>query len=188
MLILGIDVSTAVTAYTLMDTERPQIDCLIKSDGIHLSKFKRIYDKAEHLREHFRNLKNDYDIDRIYVEEALQSFRRGLSSAKTLSTLMRFNGIVCFLAEETFQKEVNLVNVVKARSALGLKINRKLDKNTKDQVFDWVKTREEFTNFSWPMKTLKSGPRAGKTIFDKSCYDISDAAIMSLYGFSDINS
>jgi Holliday junction resolvasome RuvABC endonuclease subunit len=187
MLILGIDVSTAVTGYTLMDTERPQIDCLIKSDGIHLSKFKRIYDKAEHIRDHFKYLKKSYDIDVIYVEEALQSFRRGLSSAKTLSTLMRFNGIVCFLAEDIFNKEVNLVNVVKARSSLGIKINRKSDVSTKDQVFEWIQSREEFTNFSWPMKTLKTGPRAGKTIFDKSCYDIADAAIMSLYGFKETN-
>ena len=185
MYVLGIDVSTSVTAYTLMNTECSQSDCLVKTEGIHLSKLRSIYDKAEYVREHFEVLAKEYDIKHVYIEEALQSFRRGLSSAKTLSTLAMFNGIVSYLASKTFEEsEVTLVNVIKARSSLGIKISRKSDKNTKDQVFEWVQGRKEFESFVWPEKTLKSGPRKGQTIFDKSCYDISDAAVMSLYGIN----
>lgn len=170
-----------------MDTECSQNDCLIKTEGIHLSKLKSIYDKAEYVREHFEMLAKEYDISHIYIEEALQSFRRGLSSAKTLSTLAMFNGIVSYLASKTFKDaEVTLVNVIKARSSLGIKINRKSTKNTKEQVFEWVQNREEFKSFDWPEKTLKSGPRKGQTILDKSCYDISDAAVMSLYGINSL--
>lgn len=184
MKILGIDISTTVTAYTLLDTDLPQNEQIIKYEGIHLSKKKSLYDKATVIREHFVKLASEYQIDRICVEESLQSFRRGLSSAKTLSTLSRFNGIVCFLAEDTFEKEVELINVLHARSTLGIKINRKSEVNSKDQILEWAMKQPGLESIVWPTKKLKSGPRSGTVVNDKSCYDIADAAVMSLYGLS----
>lgn len=182
MLILGLDISTSVTGYSLIDTELPPEDSLIKFDGIHLSKYKCIYEKADQVLIHLEKLNEDYEIDRVYVEEALQTFRRGLSSAKTLSTLMRFNGVICYLSKKTFQVPVELINVLHARSQLGIKLDRKSDVTTKDQVFEWVKSDIHFKRLDWPMKTMKSGPRKGVTVHDKSCYDIADACVMSLYG------
>ena len=169
-----------------MNSECSQNDCLIKSEGIHLSNLKTLYDKAGYVHDHFLKLSKEYDIEKIYIEEALQSFRRGLSSAKTLSTLSRFNGIISYLAFKTFDCEPDLVNVIKARSTLGIKLDRKSEKTTKDQVFEWAQNRKEFESFPWPTKTLKSGPRKGQTIFDKSCYDIADAFVMSLYGINSL--
>jgi len=165
-----------------LDTEVPQRNKVIKYEGIHLQKEKSLYDKAELIRKSFTQLSKDYDIDKIYVEESLQAFRRGLSSARTLSTLSRFNGIVCYLAEDIFKTEVNLINVIHARSHLGIKINRKLESSVKDQVLSWTLQREEFSGIDWPTKILKSGPRKGQEIKDKSCYDIADASVMALYG------
>ena len=182
MNILGIDISTSVTAYSLMNTEVSQRNKVIKYDGIHLEKEKSLYNKAELVRESFTRLASEYKIDKIYVEESLQAFRRGLSSARTLSTLSRFNGVVCYLAEDIFKVEVHLVNVIHARSHLGIKINRKLEASVKDQVLDWSLAREEFNGIAWPTKVLKSGPRKGQEIKDKSCYDIADASVMALYG------
>ena len=89
------------------------------------------------------------------------------------------------MADETFvSSEITLVNVIRARSSLGIKLDRKSDKNTKEQVFEWVQKRKEFENFQWPTKVLKSGPRKGQEIFDKSCYDIADAAVMSMFGIN----
>tara|TARA_B100000131_G_scaffold208192_1_gene200272 strand:+ start:787 stop:1359 length:573 start_codon:yes stop_codon:yes gene_type:complete len=187
MIVLGLDVSTSVTAYTLMDTDKPLRNSLIKFEGIHLSKIKNIYEKAEAVRDHLEKIKNDYNVDVVYVEEALQTFRRGLSSAKTLSTLMRFNGIVCYILNKTFQVPVNLVNVIHARSSLGIKINRKIEATVKEQVLEWVKIQNEFKEISWPTKTMKSGPRKGQTVEDKSCYDIADACVISLYGIRSLN-
>lgn len=182
MLILGLDVSTSVTGYSLIDTELPPEDSLIKFEGIHLSKYKCIYEKADHVLHHLEKIKSDYCIEKVCVEEALQTFRRGLSSARTLSSLMRFNGVVCYLAKKTFDVPVELINVIHARSHLGIKIDRKSEKTTKDQVFEWVQSNDHFKELPWPMKTMKSGPRKGITVYDKSCYDIADACVMSLYG------
>lgn len=184
MLIIGIDISTAVTAYTLINTELPLCDSVIKFEGIHLSKFKTLYDKAEEIKRTFLAISKEHKIEKIYVEEALQSFRRGLSSAKTLSTLAKFNGIVCYLAEDIFEEPVDLVNVIHARSKLGIKLDRKTDVNVKDQVLLWAKNQKSLEKIHWPTKTMKSGPRKGLTVDDKSCYDIADSSIMALYGLA----
>ena len=99
---------------------------------------------------------------------------------------MRFNGIICYLAGKTFGVPVELINVIHARSHLGIKLDRKSEITTKDQVFAWVRENNHFKNLDWPMKTMKSGPRKGITVHDKSCYDIADACVMSLYGKSQI--
>lgn len=167
-----------------MDTECSENDLVLKYEGIHLSKEKSLYDKADVIRKTFKELSKIHKIDKIYAEESLQAFRRGLSSAKTLSTLTRFNGIICFIAEDIFKVDVNLVNVIHARSKLSIKINRKSESSTKDQVLKWAMEKSDLKSICWPQKTLKSGPRAGLTINDPSCYDIADAAVMSLYGMN----
>ena len=182
MLILGLDISTAVTAYSLINTEQPQNDFVVKYDGIYLNKKKSLYEKSKYIKEVFQDIKKSHTVDIVFAEESLQSFRRGLSSAKTLSTLTRFNGIVCYLAQDIFEKEVNLVNVLHARSKLGIKICRKSDVTTKDQVLKWAMNQPSLKGVQWPTKILKSGPRAGQEIHDPSCYDIADASVMSLYG------
>ena len=181
MIILGLDISTSITGYCMMDSEAPLGHRLIEADGIIISHIKDSYMKAQIVRNKFRELLDMYELDVIAVEENLQAFRRGLSSAKTLSTLARFNGTVCFIAQDIFETELNLFNVIAARNSVGLKVNRKNKEVTiKDQVLEWVKNHPDFKNFDWPMKTLASGPRKNLTIYDKQCYDIADAAVICM--------
>jgi len=180
LIVLGLDISTSVTAYCLINTELPPGKRLIKSEGIHLSKLKSSYDKSCKVREVFLSLLKDYKVEDIAIEESLQAFRSGLSSAKTLSALTRFNGVVSFLAEDIFGKQCQRINVNSARSKLGIKIDRKSSVSSKEQVREWVMRHPDFVDFDWPTKTLKSGPRKGQTIFDVSCLDIADSAVMAL--------
>jgi hypothetical protein len=120
-------------------------------------------------------------VDLVIVEEPLQRFTRGLSSMKTISSLIRFNGIVCFLTEDALNCEVQTISVNHARKDLGLIIPRG-SKDTKERVVEWVKKQNEFSQFNWPTKLLKSGPRRGTIVPDPSCFDIADAAIMCLHG------
>jgi hypothetical protein len=180
LIILGLDISTSVTAYTVLDSERPPGQRLVLSEGIHLSKIKDSYAKSCKVRDEFRKLSEKWKVDKIIVEESLQSFRSGLSSAKTLSALTRFNGIVSFFAQDIFEAPCERINVNSARSRLGIKIDRKSSVSSKEQVRDWVMNHEDFKNFPWPTKTLKSGPRKGLTIYDVSCQDIADSAVMAL--------
>jgi len=180
LIIIGLDISTSVTAYTIVDTEQPLGKRLLESNGIHLSKTKDSYAKACKVRDIFSTLSEKYTFDKVVVEESLQSFRSGLSSAKTLSSLTRFNGIVSFLAQDIMSKNCERINVNSARSKLGIKIDRKSSVSSKEQVRNWVMNHLEFENFDWPTKTLKGGPRKGQTIYDESCLDIADSAVMAL--------
>jgi len=183
MIVLGLDISTSITGYCLMDTEQPLGHRLIEADGLIISHKKDSYTKSVLTRDVLLDLGKRYDIERVIVEENLQAFRRGLSSAKTLSTLARFNGIVCFLAQDTLKIPVEMINVNTARAKVGLKVNRKIEDPIKDQIVEWVKSQPDFSNFKWPTKKLKSGPRKGMTVLEKKCYDIADAAVVCLSAF-----
>ena len=126
------------------------------------------------------DLKSRLPITRILIEENLQAFRPGFSSAKTIVTLARFNGIVTYLCSEVFDIEPEFMNVNSARKTVGLKIDRKSDQSTKDQVLDFAKSR--ILDFDWPTRTLKSGARKGLVIPADCCYDIADAYIIAAAG------
>ncbi len=154
---------------------------LLEAGSVQLSKEKGLFNKASVFKNRMQDIFKNYDIERVVVEENLQSFRSGMSSAKTLQSLAKFNGIACYLVQVLSGIEPEFVNVISARSKLEIKINRKAEESTKQQVLAWVKKHDSFKDFSWPTKTLKHGPRANQTIDDPSCFDIADASVVALY-------
>lgn len=175
MVILGLDISTAIIGYCLFENNN-----LSLAGSLDLSKLKCMFEKSAAVENHFKQI-TDKKIDRILIEENLQSFRSGFSSAKTISTLAKFNGIVSYISSKIFHLKPEFINVNHARKVCGIKIDRKKDKNTKEQVLEWVQQNNKFKGFLWPTKTLKSGPRKGTTILRQDCYDIADAAVLCLY-------
>ena len=97
-MILGLDISTSCTGWCIIDASGK----LIGMGSISLSKDKSIFKKAQKVKRELSRLNIEYDIEKVCVEENLQAFRPGLSSAKTLLTLARVNGIVSYLAQEEF--------------------------------------------------------------------------------------
>ena len=171
---IGLDISTAIIGLCFLDTNYNLVDL----QAINLKKVKCTFQKSLVVKDRLNELRSNYNIledVEISIEEAFQSFSKGFSSAKTLSQLNRFNGIVSYLVYDIFNKNPDYINVNSARKSLGIKIDRKSDKNTKEQVFEWVKSEIEF---SWPTKTLKSGPNKGLVKNDESCYDMSDAYVI----------
>jgi len=183
---IGLDISTSIIGICLLDYK----ENLINLENINLKKIKCIFDKSLEVQKYFNELKSRYTISdkvEISIEEALQSFKRGLSSAKTLSKLTRFNGIVSYLAYTELSSKPLYISVNTARKNLQIKIDKSSDKTTKDQVFEWVRGKE---NFEWPEKVLKSGPNKGLVKYDECCYDMSDAYVICkayLYDKTKIN-
>ena len=136
--------------------------------------------------DYLSNLFVKYAITNVYIEENLQSFRRGFSSAQTLCTLARFNGIISLVAYETYSTEPVHVNVNAARKLLGIKLIRKKQGGapTKEQIFEWVDSDLSRDNklFSWPTKILMSGPRKGQEILNTISYDMADAYVIAKAG------
>lgn len=176
-MILGLDISTSCTGWCVLSESGSLID-------LGYTKFKSgssILDKADEMEAVLLELNRKYGVKKIFVEENLQAFRPGFSSAKTIVTLARFNGIVSYVASKVFSTEPNYVNVNVARKSMDIKIisKRKGGKNTKDQVFDWVASRIEY---EWPSKELKSGPRRGLTVLDDARFDMADAYVIAVAG------
>jgi Holliday junction resolvasome RuvABC endonuclease subunit len=178
-LILGLDVSTACTGWCILEKSGKLIDIGV----IFLGKKEGLYKKAETVKRALSDLFIKHPIKNVYIEENLQAFRPGLSSARTLSVLARFNGMVSLLCYEVFDLEPIHLNVNAARKALGIKLIRKKHggKPTKHQIFEWVSDQVELERpgYQWPMKILKSGPRKGEEILDFTTYDMTDAYVIA---------
>ncbi|MBG17554.1 MAG: hypothetical protein CMB77_04300 [Euryarchaeota archaeon] len=144
---------------------------------LDLSKEKSLFGKAAKFKIALQKIYNDYSISDIVIEENLQAFRPGLSSAKTIVTLARFNGVCTYIASEVFGINPEFMNVNAARKLVGIKINRKSKKSTKEQILEFVQNKD--SSLQWPTKVLKSGPRRGNVILVKECYDMADAYIIA---------
>jgi len=178
---IGLDISTSIIGVSFLDIDSN----LINLESINLKKIKCIFEKSKYTKDCFSNYLKKYSFEdnlTVFIEEAFQSFSSGFSSAKTLSQLNRFNGIVSYLSNQIFNTVPIYINVNSARKNLQIKINKKLSLSTKEQVFEWVRKNIEI-QFDWPEKILSRGPNKGLVKFDESCYDMSDAYVICKAGF-----
>jgi len=117
-MILGLDISTSITGYTILDYEGEILAC----NHIDMRKEKNFFNKIQMVNARLEDLLVDYDIEHVYIEQSLQSFRSGFSSAQTLSLLSKINGIVSWLCYNLFGGEPNYLAATSARKLCGIKI------------------------------------------------------------------
>ena len=87
-MILGLDVSTSSTGWAVLDSQGN----LIEMGSFALDKLEGLFSKADAVNRGLIDLRSRFpEIAVVSIEEPLQGFRRGLSSASTLLTLGRFN-------------------------------------------------------------------------------------------------
>ena len=179
---VGLDISTSIVGMSLFLDNK-----LVKLMHVDLTKTKCMFDKASKFEEEFKqkillNLETDefLTISNIYIEDTLQSFSRGLSSARTLMQLSRFNGIVSNIAFRITRIKPVFINVNTARKILGIKIDKNSDKDKKEQVMDWVDA--DLGGYNWPTKIISRGPNKGHVKYEKFCYDIADAYVICKAG------
>ena len=174
-MILGLDISTSITGVTIVN------DCgkIIHSEYWDLRKYKDFFDKSfeanikvSDLYRRFGNHPNNEDgyVEHIYVEQSLQSFRSGFSSAKTLSTLSRFNGVISWLCYDLFNIKPEYIAASSARKLNGITIPR--GEKAKEVVLQYLLDNEagfevEYTKYG----NVKA-----------HYYDISDSIIVARAG------
>lgn len=160
-IILGLDVSTSVTGICILNTNEKFEDkdlYISRIAALDLSKHKTMWEKADNVAECFKSLEQEHCIDRIVLEEPLMGFRPGMSSAQTISTLMRFNGIVSYIARNTFCKEPEYIGSAHARKLCGIKLQRTgIAGPQKEQVFKYM-AEHDLSHIVWPVK------KSGKTV------------------------
>lgn len=173
-MILGIDISTSITGFCVFD----DLGNPIEISHVNLKKAGSFFDKVKEVKAHLGKLMKKHSFKSVVVEESMQAFSSGASSAKTLFTLAKFNGIVQWLCLEQFGIEAESLNVSTARKHAGIKIDRKSKKNTKEQVLEQVMAISPST-FVWPERALKSGPRKGVIVKEACCFDMADAYVIA---------
>ena len=95
---------------------------ILACDHIDLRKEKDFFKKIEIVDSCLRQIKLNYEIEKVYVEQSLQSFRSGFSSAQTLSLLSKINGIVSWLCYNIFSGPPIYIGASSARKACGIKV------------------------------------------------------------------
>ncbi|MAH49999.1 hypothetical protein CMI37_29540 [Candidatus Pacearchaeota archaeon] len=178
-MVLGIDISTSLTGFAIMGDGQ-----LLHHSAVDLRKQKGPFKKAIALREHLEDFfeayqcNNDggwgaskYPIEHIYIEQPLHMFMRGKSSAKTLSTLMTFNGIVSWIIYELFEIEPQYIAATSARKQCGIKVKR--GEKAKEIVLKHLLDNEPAFHIDY---TKYGNPVAGS-------YDKADAIVVAKAGF-----
>ena len=97
-MILGLDISTSITGYALVDENTGQ---LVEYGSFNLKKCKDVFDKALFMKGSLVELLERHQVSKIFIEQPFTFFNSGGSSGKTMATLQRFNGITSFEIEYT---------------------------------------------------------------------------------------
>lgn len=167
---LGIDVSTSCTGFSLVDSSGR----LLKASFVYLSDLDTMQKKGKAVENEMLKYLS-MGVKRIGIEQNLLGFRRGASSANTLITLARFNGVVHYIASCVFGVDPVTIPVVPARKGLGIVYNK--GENVKEKVFEWVVKQEP--DYVWPTKEITRGKLKGQTVKEKGVEDAADAYVMA---------
>lgn len=159
-LILGLDVSTSVTGICVLDPGKQPDDQgshILYLDRVEFKKCKTLWEKADlvafEFSEILRKFPGTYS---VVLEEPLLGFRTGMSSASTITTLMRFNGIASYISREIFKIDPEYISSASARKRCGIKVQRTsiAGMSGKEQVFKYM-SEHDLKHVKWPQK--KSG-------------------------------
>lgn len=183
-MICGLDISTSITGFTVLDLEGN----LVELGHFELSKIKgTMWDKVDAMKDHLHELCGRYDFDHVFIEEPLSKFSRGRSSSATISLLMRFNGILSYIIHERIGIELVYFGPTPARNICGLKMLSKTAckklkikwKPQKEQAFDQMNARPPFNGtYEWTFK------RTGR--LKDYCYDQMDSFVIARAGFLEL--
>ena len=181
-MVLGVDISTSITGFAIVADGQ-----IVNYDSIDLRKYKDVFDKTIAIKEKLLDLfemyqcnnedklafgNSEYPIEHIYIEQSLHMFMGGKSSAKTLSTLTRFNGIVSWLLYEIFEIKPKFIGASSARKQAGIKVPR--GQKAKAVVLQYLLDNEPAFKIDY---TKHGNPKP-------ESYDRADAIIIAKAGFS----
>ena len=169
-MILGLDISTSITGATVLDENGNVVSCKAW-DTRNKNRYEDIFAKANLIRLELVKISHYHEIKKIYIEQSLQSFRSGFSSAQTLSTLSRFNGIVSWLCYKTLKTKPEYIAATSARKTCGIKIAR--GEKAKEVVLKHLLDNEPSFNVEY---TKHGNPKPGS-------YDQADSIVIARAGY-----
>ena len=167
-MLLALDVSTSITGISVIDLQGEVIYCV----DVDLRKFKDFFTKCEIMRSALMDVRADYAISEIYIEQPFMFFNSGGSSAKTMSALQRFNGAVSWVAYAALGVTPQYLTAGEARKEVNLKIPR--GQKAKPVVLQFVLDNDPTFSVQY---TKHGNPKPG-------VYDRADSWIIAKAGWS----
>lgn len=167
-MIIGLDISTSITGYTILGDNGE----VIEVNYWILKNFEDLIEKICFVKTKLIEIQKKHTITHAFIEQSLNSFSSGLSSANTILMLAKFNGTLSYLIYEIFGIKPSYIPATSARKLCGIKIIKSGVK-AKQQVMEHA-----LINFKW----FKPEYKKTKNIKDH-CYDIVDSYVIARAGF-----
>ena len=166
--ILGLDVSTFCTGFSIWDLEK---DKLYKSGFISLKNLNSWHEKVDEVCSILEDIKkNTNKITYIAIEDILQKFIAGKSNIKTIITLAGFNYVIQRKCYEIYNITPVLYNVLRARNLADCSVPR----GVKAKNFILRRVCELHPEVKNELPLMKTKPE-----FAKEAFDIADAIVVS---------
>ncbi len=169
-MILGLDISTSIVGATILDNDG-KIVSSVAWDMRNKNHYPDIFSKYNHIQGELLDIQAAHKIKHIFVEQSLQMFRSGFSSAKTLSTLSSFNGVVSYLCYRELNIKPEYIPASSARKSCGISIPR--GKKAKEEVVKFLLDNEPL----FEVEYTKHGN------IKPAYYDIADSMIIAKAGY-----
>ena len=169
MKILGLDISSSKIGIALLNGEE-----IIISEVLKFKPKTSLEERAEIFERRMRQINEQHVVYDVFVEQPAMMFKGGKTTAFTMATLQRFNGMCCYIVNIVFEMEAELINPNSARSTLGIKTPRGIPPRAKKN-FIIERMSERFgDNFTYNM-TRQGNPQPGTD-------DRADALVVALAG------
>jgi hypothetical protein len=112
-----------------------------------------------------------YRIEKVFIEQPFMFFNSGGSTAKTMATLQRFNGMVSWICCDIFGSEPEHLTAHESRKLVGIKVPR--GENAKVTVLDFIVDCEPTFEVLY---TKHGNPKPG-------CFDRADSLVIAKAGY-----
>ena len=166
---LGLDISSSKIGIALLEKEQ-----IVLSEVLKFKPSQSLEERAEQFETRMRQIEQHHVVYDVFVEQPAIMFKGGKTTAFTMATLQRFNGMCCYVVNVVFEMEAELINPNSARSTLGIKVPRGIPPRAKKN-FIIERMSERFgEEFSYNM-TRQGNPQPGTD-------DRADALVVALAG------
>lgn len=182
--IIGLDVSTSVTGYAVIDALDGSLHELdfIDMRGVEF------WASCDVVSQRIMSLSNRHTCTRLCIEQTLQRYNSNRSSSHTLILLAKFNSIVSFICRDTFHVTPEYISSSSARKKCGITIvkpstpiERRDPHFTKRQIFSQMMLLSDINTLQWPM--TRATPKNPNGRHKNECYDMIDAYVVARAAF-----
>ena len=105
MVTLGLDISTSCVGYAFTENKK-----ILDMGFIDIKKFTTHREKAFYVLTCINESSYIDKVEKVYVEDNLSGFAGGRTSQQVIVKLAKFNAVLCYVVEDTFDIEVKRVN------------------------------------------------------------------------------